>query len=365
MSIILDIAIRLRSLWATLIALLLGALLIGLAGHDPLTAYAVLFREGFADYWGFANTLVKASPIVLAALAVCLPYRAGLYNIGGEGQIYIGGLCATLMGLGLPDCPPWLGITLVMASAMIGGAAWAAIAGALKAYRGVNEVIVTLLLNFVAIHIVSYAVSGPLLAEGAPYPFSEQLPAKLHLPMLLPQTDAHLGALFGLVLAACLHVHFTRTSHGLALDVIGRNPQAARYAGIAVERQIVVAMALGGGLAGLAGGLEIVGLKYRLFHLFSAGYGFDGIVVAFMAGAQPLLVPLAGLLIAALKAGSGSMQRAIGLDGSIVEAILGLVVMTVAAGLAWKPSPASLLAFLRSKPATGEPVDLSPQKAAP
>lgn len=365
MSAALDIVVRLRSLWATLLALLVGAGLIGLTGHDPLAAYAVLFREGFADYWGFANTLVKASPIVLAALAVCVPYRAGLYNIGGEGQIYIGGLAATVTGLALPDCPPWLGIPLVLGGAMLAGAAWAGIAGVLKVYRGVNEVIVTLLLNFVAIHIVSYAVSGPLMAQGAPYPFSDELPANLHLPVLLPQTDAHLGALFGLLLALLLHLHFNRAAHGLALDIVGRNPQAARYAGIAVERQIVAAMALGGSLAGLAGGLEIVGLKYRLFHMFSAGYGFDGIVVAFMAGAQPLLVPLAGLLIAALKAGSGSMQRAIGLDGSIVEAILGVVVMFVAAGLAWKPSPASLLAFLRQKPTLAEPPALSVGKVRP
>ncbi len=365
MSAALDIVLKLRSLWATLAALLVGAALIRLTGHDPLFAYVVLFREGFADYWGFANTLVKASPIILAALAVCVPYRAGLYNVGGEGQIYVGGLAATVTGLVLPECPPWLGIPLVLASAVLAGAGWAAIAGALKAYRGVNEVIVTLLLNFVAIHIVSYAVSGPLLAEGAPYPFSDELRPSLHLPILLAQTDAHFGALLGLLLALLLHLHFNRTAHGLALDVIGRNPQAARYAGIAVERQIVVAMALGGGLAGLAGGIEIIGLKYRLFHLFSAGYGFDGIVVAFMAGAQPLFVPLAGLLIAALKAGSGSMQRAIGLDGSIVEAILGIVVMFVAAGLAWKPSPASLIAFLRLKSGAVDPAILPARKARP
>lgn len=347
MSTFVEITIRLRSLWATLFALVLGAALIALAGFDPFRAYAVLLREALGDYWGFANTLVKASPIILAALAVCVPYRAGLYNIGGEGQIYIGGLAATVIGLSLPDLPAWLGIPLVLLGAAAAGAAWAAIAGVLKARRNVNEVIVTLLLNFVAIHLVSYAVSGPLQAAGAPYPYSEELPPSLHLPILMPSTDAHIGVLFGLLLALMLHLHFGRASHGLALDIVGRNPQAARYAGIAVERQIVLAMAMGGGLAGLAGALEILGLKYRLFHLFSAGYGFDGIVVAFMAGAQPWLVPVASLLIAALKSGAGGMQRAMGLDGSIVEAILGLIVMAVAAGLAWKPSAASLLGFLK------------------
>jgi len=365
MNALIDLFIRLRSLWATLVALLLGAALIGLSGHNPGEAYLVLVREGFADYWGFANTLVKACPIILAALAVCVPYRAGLYNIGGEGQIYIGGLAATLAGLYLPDGSAPLMICLVMASAVLGGAGWAAIAGVLKAWRGVNEVIVTLLLNFVAIHIVSYAVSGPLLAKDAPYPFSEELPASVHLPILLAGTDAHMGILFGLVLALALHLHFNRTAHGLALDIIGRNPRAARYAGIRIERQTVVAMAIGGGLAGLAGGIEVIGVKYRLFHMFSAGYGFDGIVVAFMAGAQPLMVPIAGIFIAALKAGAGSMQRAAGIDGSVVEAIVGIVVMTVAAGLAWKPSPASLIAYFRPAASEGQPTKISEGKVGP
>jgi simple sugar transport system permease protein len=250
---------------------------------------------------------------------------------------------------GVADAPAFVGIPLVVLAAMAGGALWAGVAGLLRAYRGINEVIVTLLMNFIAIYIVSYMVSGPLLAKGAPYPYSEELATGLHLPILMRQTDTHIGILFGLLFAVVLHLYFKHSARGFAFDVVGRNSAAARYAGIAVERQIVIAMAAGGALAGLGGAFEIIGLKYRLFHMFSAGYGFDGIVVAFMAGVQPLLIPLSGIFIAGLKAGAGSMQRGAGVDGTIVEAIQGLIVMFVAAGIAWKPSSASILAFLSAR----------------
>ncbi|MBC8038309.1 MAG: ABC transporter permease [Rhizobiales bacterium] len=349
MTRLVDVIVKLRTVWATLLALALGGVLILASGADPLAAYGALFHGAFFDYWGLSSTLVKASPILLAALAVIVPLRAGLYNIGGEGQIYMGGLFATLAGLSLPPLHPVPGIALVVLAAMVGGALWAAVAGLLKAFRGINEVIVTLLMNFIAIHIVSYAVSGPLLAEGAPYPYSEELPAWLRLPILMPQSDAHAGILFGLVFSVFIAFYFTRTSHGLALDIIGRNPKAAQYAGLSVRRDMVIAMMAGGALAGLAGGLEVIGLKYRLFHLFSPGYGFDGIVVAFMAEANPLLAPLAAFFLSGLKAGSNIMQRAAGVDGTIVEVIRGLVVMFVAAGLAWKFHGSSVYAFLQAR----------------
>lgn len=322
---------KLRIVWACLLALALGAVLIALSGASPWQAYRALFAGAFLDYWGFASTLVKTSPILLAALAVAVPLRAGLFNIGAEGQIYAGALLATLAGLYLPELPLGLGVLAVMLAAMAGGALWAAIPGYLKAYRGVNEVIVTLLMNFVAIQMVSYAVSGPLLAEGAPYPYSEELSQALRLPIILPQTDAHAGVLLGLGFALALHFHFRYTVHGHALDLVGRNPQAAAYAGVAVKRQLLIAMMTGGALAGLAGGLEVLGLKYRLFHLFSPGYGFDGIVVAFMAAGNMAWMPVAALLMSGLKAAANGMQRTVGIESTVVDAIQGLIVICVAA----------------------------------
>jgi general nucleoside transport system permease protein len=322
---------RLRTLWACLLGLALGAVLIALSGASPWKAYSALLHSAFLDYWGFAATLVKASPILLAALAVAVPLRAGLFNIGAEGQIYAGALLATIVALRLPPLPEPVGMVVVMLAAMAGGALWAAVPGYLRAYHGVNEVIVTLLLNFVAIQMVSYAVSGPLLAQGAPYPYSEEVDEALRLPILVPQSDAHIGVLLGIGLALMLHFFFQRSSAGHALDIVGRNSVAAQYAGIAVQRQLFGAMAGGGALAGLAGGLEVLGLKYRLFHLFSPGYGFDGIVVAFMAGANMAWLPVAAILMSGLKAAANAMQRVAGIEGTVVDAIQGLIVICVAA----------------------------------
>jgi len=245
----------LKSLWAVIGALMVGAVLIAISGSNPLTAYQALFKGAFFDYYGFATTLVKMSPILLAGLAVLLPLRVGQFNIGAEGQIYLGALFATVAALYLPEMPGWLHILVCILAGMLGGALWGAIPGYLKAYHGINEVIITLLMNYVGIDLVNYFVSGPMMAEGAPYPYSPEIREALWLPILMPRTDAHLGVGVGLAF---------------------KNPVAARYAGISVRRSIFLTMVLGGSLAGLAGTFEVLGLKYRLFHHFSAGYGFDG-----------------------------------------------------------------------------------------
>ncbi|MEH6626517.1 MAG: ABC transporter permease [Motiliproteus sp.] len=326
----------LRSVWAVLLALVVGALFISLAGSNPVDAYYALFEGAFFDYHGFSSTLVKMSPILLAGLAVVLPLRAGLFNIGAEGQIYLGALFATIVSLYLPEMPAWLHVIAAIVAGMIGGALWALIPAILKAYYGINEVIVTLLMNYVGINIVSFFVGGPMMEEGAPYPYSEEIREELWLPILMPGTDAHIGALIGLVLAVVMYLVFKFTTTGFSLNTVGINNKAAQYAGIQVRRHILVAMMCGGALAGLAGAIEVLGLKYRLFHLFSDGYGYDGIIVAFLAGLQPILVPISALFLSGLEAGSHIMQRAVGVDSTVVEAIRGLVVIFVAAGLAFR-----------------------------
>lgn len=318
---------------ALLLALGIGGVLILLDGHDPFEAYKVLFLESFLDYWGFSNTLVKASPMLLAGLAVIIPMRAGVFNIGGEGQIYIGGLFGTVFALAIPDLPGVLGVPLIFVAAAIGGAAWAAIPAYLKAFRGTNEVIVTLLMNFIAIHIVSYAVAGPLLAEGAPYPYSEEVSEAYRLPIVMPRSDTHAGFVFGLGMTMILYFWLRFTPSGFQLDLVGRNARAAAYAGVDQKKTILRAMVIGGSLAGMAGAIEVIGLKYRLFHLFSDGYGYDGIVVAFLAALNPIVAPLTALFLAGLSAGAGTIQRAVGVDGSVIEVVEGLVVVFVAAAL--------------------------------
>lgn len=337
MEAIFDWAYRLRTIFAVLLALLVGAVLMLSVGADPWNAYKALFGESFLDYFGLSNTLVKTSPILLAGLAVVIPLRAGVYNIGGEGQIYLGGLFATIVALAIPDTGSWTGIPLVMIAAVAGGAFWAAIPAVLRAYYGINEVIVTLLMNFIGIQIVSYAVAGPMLAKSAPYPYSEEISESLHLPHFMLRTDAHLGVLFAVVLSLAFYWFFRRTTAGRAIDIVGRSPSAAQYAGIAVPRQILVAMMLGGGMAGLAGGFEVIGHKYRLFHMFSNGFGYDGIVAAFIAMGSALWLPLVAFFLAGLKAGAGIMERSAGIERSVVDAIQGIVVIMVAASLALRP----------------------------
>jgi ABC-type uncharacterized transport system permease subunit len=331
---LIQVVFALRTVWAVMLALLVGSVLFVAAHADPIMAYRALFGEAFFDYYGFGATLVKFSPIVLAGLAVVVPLKAGLFNIGGEGQIYIGALFASIAALYLPQIYGPMHLLVCVAAGMLGGALWAAIAGYLKAYRGINEVIVTLLLNYVGINIVSYAAGGPMMEEGAPFPYSAEIPAQLFLPLIMPPTDAHIGAAVGVVFALGLAAWFRYSTAGFAMTTVGYNPQAARYAGISVRRQTMAAMMLGGSLAGLAGAFEILGVKYRLFHMFSPGYGFDGIVVAFMASANPLFVPVAALFFSGLRAGAQLMQRAVGVDSTVVDAIQGLVVIFVAASLA-------------------------------
>ena len=325
-----------KSVWAILAALLLGSILIQLAGSNPLEAYAALFEGAFFEYFGFGNTLVKMSPLILAGLAVTIPLRAGQFNIGAEGQIYMGALFGTLAALYLPIMPGWIHVLVCSIAGMIGGALWALIPAVLKAYHRVNEIIVTLLLNYVAINIVSYAVSGPMMAADAPYPYSNEIPETLFLPHVLPRTDAHLGVMIGVFLAITLFVVFRRSTFGFSLATVGRNADAARYAGMSVKRHIVLAFVVAGAMAGLGGTYEVLGLKYRLFHHFSPGYGYDGIVITFLAGGNPLFVVVAAAFLGGLRSGAGIMQRAVGVDTTVVEAIQGLVVIFLATGLAFR-----------------------------
>ncbi len=373
----------LKGVWAVLAALLLGSGLIWLGNSDPIAAYKALFTGAFFEYHGFATTLVKMSPMLLAGLAVALPLRAGLFNIGAEGQIYLGGLFGTWAALYLPAMPGPIHIIVCSIAGMIGGGLWALIPGYLKAYHNVNEVIVTLLMNYIGINIVSYFVSGPMLAEGAPYPYSDEISSDLWLPLIMPRTDAHLGVVIGInivsyfvsgpmlaegapypysdeissdlwlplimprtdahlgvvigiVLAVVLYVVLRRTSWGLSLSTVGHNPAAARYAGMSVKRHIIFSLMFGGMLAGLAGAYEVLGLKYRLFHMFSSGYGFDGLVVALLAEGNPLFVTIAALFLGGLRSGANIMQRAVGVPTTVVETIQGLVVIFVAASVAFR-----------------------------
>jgi general nucleoside transport system permease protein len=318
---------------AILLALLVGAGLIAIAGVNPVKAYSVLFTEALVNYYGIGNTLTKTAPLLLASLGVLIALKAGLFNIGGEGQIYLGGLGSALVGLYIHGIPAWIHIPLALLGGFGFGALWGFIPGYLKAVRGVNEVITTLLLNYVAQYWVSYLVSGPMMAPNAPSPFSPPIAATAQLPILLPQTQTHGGILLGVLAVGVVGVVFSATPFGYQVEAVGQNPIAANYAGISVRRILMLVMALSGGLAGLAGAGEVLGLKYRLFENFSPGYGFDAIAIAVLCRGNLAGLVLISLFFGALRSGANVMQRSAGVPVTVVYAIQGLAVLFIAISL--------------------------------
>lgn len=315
-------------------ALIVGAGLIVIAGKNPIAAYGALFQESLANYYGFSNTLTKTTPLLLTSLGVLVALKAGQFNIGGEGQIYMGGLGSALVGLYVKGLPLVIHLPLASSVGFLFGAFWGLIPGYLKAVRGVNEVITTLLLNYVAQNFISYLVNGPMIEPGAPSPFSPKLAKTAQLPTILPQTQTHAGILIALIAAGILWILFVRSPLGYQIEVVGQNPTAARYAGLSVERTIVLVMAASGGLAGLAGAAEVMGLKYRLFENFSGGYGFDAIAIALLSRGSIPGVVFTSLFFGALRSGANVMQRSADVPVTIVYAIQGLTVLFIAISLA-------------------------------
>ncbi|GAB1539075.1 ABC transporter permease [Scytonema sp. NUACC21] len=324
----------LSPLLAIAMALLVGALLISIAGANPIAAYTALFQESLSTYFGFGNTLTKMAPLLLTSLGVLVALRAGQFNIGGEGQISLGALGSSLVGLFVTGLPAAIHIPFALTAGFLFGAIWGFIPGYLKAVQGVNEVISTLLLNYIAFNLIGYLVQNPLKEPGAPSPYSPEIAQSAHLPTILPESLAHAGVLLALLVAGLVWVLLVLSPLGYQMKAVGFNPIASRYSGISVERTIMLVMALAGGLAGLAGASEVMGLKYRLFEVVSPGYGFDAIAIAFLSRGSVLGVVLTSLFFGALRSGANVMQRSAGVPVTVVQVIQGLTVLFIAISLA-------------------------------
>jgi simple sugar transport system permease protein len=324
----------LSPLVAIAIALLVGGVLIALTGANPIHAYAILFRESLLDGYGIGNTLTKVTPLLLAASGVLVALRAGLLNIGGEGQIHMGGLGAAIIGLYVHGLPMWIHIPLALLGGFLLGAVWGGIPGYLKAIRGVNEVITTLLLNYIALNIVSYLVQYPMIEPGASNPFTPIIDESAKLPILVQGGAAHAGIFVGLIATAILGIIFRRSVLGYQIEMVGQNPVAARYAGISVSKIIMLVMAIAGGLAGLAGASEVMGIKHRLFEVISPGYGYEAVAIALLSRGSFTGVVLTSLFFGALRSGANVLQREAEIPFTIVYAIQGLTVLFIAISLA-------------------------------
>jgi simple sugar transport system permease protein len=315
-----------------------AALIIGLqlAGFDPATSLAALWSGAFGSWDAFTSaTLVRAVPLILIGLGIAIAFRGGALNIGAEGQFYAGAIAATWVGLQLGSTPNVAAVTLLLVAAGVAGLLWVVVPVWLKLRFGVLEVISTLLLNFIAVSLVSLMVQGPLQERERIYPQSESIPEAARLPLLLPGSRLHAGLVIALLAGVILWYVFARTLWGFQLRAVGLGPRAAEVSGrIDSQRMGAVALLLSGAIAGLAGGIEVSGVSYALFQNLSAGYGFTGIAVALLGGLHPAGVVLAGILFGALQAGAGAMQREAGVPAltvHVVEAVIIIIALLATA----------------------------------
>ncbi|HEV7666720.1 MAG TPA: ABC transporter permease [Chloroflexota bacterium] len=322
-------------LLAVVTALALGAVIILATGGDALRAYQGLWDGSLGKPSSISDTLVWATPYIFGGLAVALAFKAGLFNIGVEGQIALGSLASVYVGYGVQGIPFPFHMLLAVAAGTLAGALWGAIPGFLKARTGAHEVIVTIMLNYVAIQMTSFLVSGPM-KDPNPLIANAQTPKILtsaRLPALLsdPIYRVHWGFVVAILAALAVWWLLKKSTLGFEIRTVGANPQAARYAGIAVGRTIVIAMALSGALAGLGASLEVVGLNFYHTAGFSVGYGFDSIAVALLGRSDPFGVLPSALLFGALRAGSSRMQFLSQIPIDIINVIQALVLIFVAA----------------------------------
>lgn len=323
----------LAALAALSLALGVASVLLLLGGHEPGAAFGALIRGATGSRERVLSiTLVRSVPLVLTGLAVALAFRAGLFNIGAEGQLHAGavaGVWAGLAGAGLPA--PVL-LPLVLLAAGTAGALWALIPALLRLRMQVGEVITTLLMNFVAIHLAAWMVHGPLQEPRGVFPQTASIPEEARLPLLVEGTRLHAGFLLALAAAGLLHLVLRHSALGFRVRAVGAAPAAARVSGRIRDRRVLLGVFLASGaLAGLAGGTELAGVTFALYEGISPGYGYTAIAVALLAGLSPLGVLAAAALFAGLQGGAGAMQREAGIPAVWVDGIEALVILAVVA----------------------------------
>lgn len=316
-------------------ALVFGGIFLAFSGYDPLKIYALMIEGSLGSPYSISETVVKAIPLLLCGLGVGLAFRMKLWNIGAEGQLYMGGFAASFVALSFPHWPASLLLPAMAVAGFAGGALWAFLPAVPRAFLGTNETITTLMFNYVAILWVEYLVHGPWKDPASlNFPLSPQFVKAAWLPTIAGGR-IHLGLLFGLVAAFFLYLIFRHTKWGYEIQVIGESPAAARYAGINVRRNILLVMLLSGGLAGLAGMSEIAGITHRLQAGFSPGYGYSAIIIAWLSKLNPWATVPVAFLFGALLVGGYSIQTAglpaataAMLQGTILFFVLGCDILT-------------------------------------
>lgn len=318
------------------IALLFCAIIMGILGFQPFDAYMSMLTGAFGTENGVAETLLKTTTLIFTGLSYAIAAKCGLINIGAEGQLYMGALGGILSGLYIKGLPIFIHLPLTMLVGFLFGAAWGLIVGALKVRFGANEMITTVMLNYVAIDFVNYMVAGPLKEPPGTYQQTAQLPVSAQLPIILPDTRLHLGFVIAIAFLALYFIFFRFVPKGYEMRVVGNNPKAAEYAGIRVNRNVLLSMILAGGVAGLAGANELLGVQHRLIQNFSSNFGFDGIAVALLGGCRPIGIFLSALLFGGLKNGGNIMEMMVHVPSSVISIVQALVIIFVVTNIPQK-----------------------------
>ena len=330
---------------ATLAALGVFALILMTLGANPIEAYGALVEGAIGSPNAIADTLVKATPLLLIGLGICIAFRGGVTNIGGEGQLVVGAIAATLLGLKFPDAPGYVVIPLALLLGFFAGAIWGGIPGVLKAYFNVNEILSTIMMNQIAVQGMNFLLRGPMidpvqLQSASRIPQTARLARAFDLPRLVP-TRLHLGVLLAVIAAVVVFIFLWRTTIGYRIRAVGLNADAARYAGINVKRYIVLSLLLSGAFGGLAGAVQVYGVTHRMFTDgsaagFTGGAGFNGIVAALFGQLHPIGTIPAAILFGALLVGANKLQRVVQVPSALVTALNGLVVVFVVSSEIWR-----------------------------
>ncbi len=312
-------------------ALLIGALVILATGHSPIEAYGTMLTGAFGDLHGIGQTLTQATPIIFTALAFLFSFKCGLFNIGAEGQLLIGGFVAAIVGISFNGLPILVHSLLAVLAGAAGGALWGFIPAILKAKLGAHEVITTMMANYVALYLTSYMVNYPLKEPGSWVARTVMVAPSAELPRILPPTQLSVAFIIAIATAWITAFLLDKTTVGYEVRAIGLNPTAAKNAGINVKKGIIVALVVSGAIAGLGGAGEVLGVHRRFIDGFSPGYGWDGLAVALIGGLNPIGAVVAAIFFGALRSGGMTMNRVTGVPLDIIFVLQALIVLFVAA----------------------------------
>ena len=310
-------------------ALLVGAIIIKATGSSPLHTYGVLLKGAWGSKNAISESLIKASILLLTGLSFTFASKCGLINIGAEGQLYMGAASGITVGIYLTGLPAYIHLPLALLAGFAGGAIWGSVVGILKARFNSNEIITSIMLNYIAIQFVSFLVNGPIKDKTQSFPYSYMVQDSAKLPIILQGTRLHIGVFVALACLVFYWFFYRYTVTGYRLRVIGQNRRCAEYAGFNVRKSMFWVILIGGGFAGLGGAIEVLGIQHRLFENFSVGYGFDGIAASLLAGGNPIGMFFTALLFGSLKNGANSVQMFTSVPSSLVEIVQAVVIITV------------------------------------